>query len=46
LKYSLSVKGNVLVVPPLKGRGSFIAEKRLDSYQLLSIINISMKGFT
>jgi hypothetical protein len=32
--------------PCLKGRGPFIAGKRLDNYQLLSIINISTKGFT
>jgi hypothetical protein len=31
---------------PLKGRGHFIAGKRLDNDQLLSIINISTKGFT
>jgi hypothetical protein len=29
----------------LKGRGSFIAEKQLDNYQLLSITNIFTKGF-
>jgi hypothetical protein len=32
--------------PCLKGRVLFIARKMLDNYQLLSIINISTKGFT
>jgi hypothetical protein len=32
--------------PRLKGKGSFIAGKRPDNYQLLSITSISMKGFT
>jgi hypothetical protein len=35
-----------LLFPRLKGRGPFIAGKRLDNYQLLSITNISIKGFT
>jgi hypothetical protein len=32
--------------PRLKGRGPFIAGKRPDNYQLLSITNIFTKGFT
>jgi hypothetical protein len=32
--------------PRLKGKGPFIARKQLDNYQLLSITNISVKGFT
>jgi hypothetical protein len=32
--------------PRLKGWGAFIARKRLDNCQLLSITNISTKGFT
>jgi hypothetical protein len=40
-------KGGIfLLFPCLKGRGPFIAMKRLDNYQLLSITNISTKGFT
>jgi hypothetical protein len=40
-------KGEMFFLSPhLKGRGPFIAGKHLDNYQLLSITNISTKGFT
>jgi hypothetical protein len=40
-------KGEMFLSSPfLKGRGPFIAGKRLDNYQLLSIRNISTKGST
>jgi hypothetical protein len=39
------VKGeNVFISPCLKGRGPFIAVRRLDNYKLF--ISISTKGFT
>jgi hypothetical protein len=39
-------KGEILLSSPcLKGRGSFIARKWLDNYQLLPITNISTKEF-
>jgi hypothetical protein len=40
-------KGEMFLPSPcLKGKGCFVAGKRLDNYQLLSIINIFMKRFT
>jgi hypothetical protein len=40
-------KGEMFLPSPcLKGRGPFIGGKWLHNYQLLSITNISMKGFT
>jgi hypothetical protein len=44
LRSSLSERGECSSVPCLKGRGPFIARRRLDNYKL--IISISMKGFT
>jgi hypothetical protein len=42
-KSSLSEKGKCLVSPSLRGRGPFIAGRRLDNYKLF--ISISTKGF-
>jgi hypothetical protein len=47
LKMFAKCKGEIFLMSPcLKGWGPFIARKRLDNYQLLSITNISTKRFT
>jgi hypothetical protein len=43
----IKCKGKMfLPSPSLRGRGPFIAKKQPENYKLLSITNVSMKGFT